>query len=751
MLNKLFAQGFLITLQVTLLTMPLGAQRVEGIVVNADTKMPLKQSVVGGINSFNQTMTLGDGTFAIDVSALPVVLRVNCSGFESREIEVDTAFVRIELDPLSVRFIESIVVTASRKERAAFDTPDALSVVTQEEMKIRVPRSTADALIGKTGVWMQKTNHGGGSPIVRGLTGNQVLLLVDGIRLNNSTFRYGPNQYINTIDIQAVEKIEVVRGAGSVAYGSDALGGTINVIFRMPQYLYDKHRLSVSGDVKLISQDMEKSGSTGLTYHSKDFVIQGDVNFKDFGDLRAGGNLGFERPSGYQETGINLRSRYRLGDRWQISGVFNRLNQHDVPRYDQVAQRGYLTYSFDPQIYQLIYAKLEHTGEHPLLKNISFVVSHQLSDETRKIQKENVNLLQVENDVVHTTGFSVLLQSEFNTEWRSVTGVEYYRDRVDSKAAIIDTDSDGRTPVRGLYPDDSKMESIGVFNRHTLEHGKFIMDAGARFTTTILRVEDQKFGNTKLTPGSLTGNASLQYKCGSNRIIASVSTGFRSPNINDISTLGLFDYGIEIPSPDLEPEKSLNVELGFKRLSKKFFLSVFLFNSWLHDQIERVPAQYNGSDSLNGERVYKKMNVSRSYITGAEAETGIRISPELSLIGNITWLFGENRDKHEPLRRIPPLNGSITLHYNQRGFTSEAEWLWAGEQIRLSAGDIDDHRIAEGGTPGWSILNLQAGYAWTHAGIYCGITNLFNKTYRIHGSGIDGMGRALWISLHFKW
>jgi iron complex outermembrane receptor protein/hemoglobin/transferrin/lactoferrin receptor protein len=111
-----------------------------------------------------------------------------------------------------------------------FDTPEAVSVLTQKQLLQNAPRSTPEALMGLPGVWVQKTNHGGGSPFIRGLTGQQTLILIDGIRLNNATFRSGPNQYFNTIDPQSIAQIEVLRGSGSVQYGSDALGGVVHVL-----------------------------------------------------------------------------------------------------------------------------------------------------------------------------------------------------------------------------------------------------------------------------------------------------------------------------------------------------------------------------------------------------------------------------------------------------------------------------------------------------------------------------------------
>ncbi|WP_372936005.1 carboxypeptidase-like regulatory domain-containing protein, partial [Mariniphaga sediminis] len=196
-------KGIVIMLLAALLTMQLFSQSIEGIILNGDTQEPVSHANISVKNSTMGTVSNDSGFFSIDVlDTGKISLRISCLGFETQEKEVTSCKnQKIRLRPVSVQLNKSIVVTASRNELLSFQTPDAVSVITPQELKINAPRSMADALSGVTGVWMQKTNHGGGSPFVRGLTGNQTLLLIDGIRLNNATFRYGPNQYFNTIDI----------------------------------------------------------------------------------------------------------------------------------------------------------------------------------------------------------------------------------------------------------------------------------------------------------------------------------------------------------------------------------------------------------------------------------------------------------------------------------------------------------------------------------------------------------------------
>lgn len=732
------------------------SQSINGIVINSVDKKPVADANVLIRNSTVGTVTDNNGLFNLELQdAENTLIQVSCIGYKTLEINYKSLQnpekPEIQLQPVSFELNKSIIVTASKKERISFETPDAVSVVTSQEFKRNAPRSAAESLIGVTGVWMQKTNHGGGSPFVRGLTGNQTLLLVDGIRLNNATFRYGPNQYFNTFDVYSIEQMEVIRGKGSVLYGSDAIGGVINVISRSPGYFSGKPRLKGGGKLKYMNKGMEKSASGELAFQSKNFAILGNLNYKDFGDIFAGGDLGFERPSGYTETGVNLKAKLRLQNNWQIIPAFQYLIQNDVPRYDQVEQRGYQLYSYDPQIHQLMYLKTEHFSKNLLFKKLSLTLSNQLSDETRKLQKENSFIYTEENDIVKTTGVSFGINSEFSQNWDAVTGIEYYYDKVQSGKTETDTETGEKEEKRGLYPNKSDMQNLAVFSQHKIKLNKIHLNFGGRFNTFRIHSVDEEFGEVNLKPSSVVGNIDLQYfSSTTQQFILSANSAFRAPNINDISTFGLFDYGIEIPSTDLSPEKSFTLEAGYKKSLEKLSVALSVFNTRLKDQIVRVESTWKGSEYIDGERVYKKANVAKSNIRGIEFESGIQLNRQFSFINNITWTYGKDLANDKPMRRIPPLNGKLALQYSKSDIYAETEYLFASKQDRLSGGDIDDHRIPEGGTPGWNVLNLKAGYTLKWISLHAGLQNIFNQAYRIHGSGVDGYGRSFWLSLQFE-
>jgi outer membrane receptor protein involved in Fe transport len=231
------------------------------------------------------------------------------------------------------------------------------------------------------------------------------------------------------------------------------------------------------------------------------------------------------------------------------------------------------------------------------------------------------------------------------------------------------------------------------------------------------------------------------------RWATSFDSGFRAPNVSDVGSLGPFDFGVEVPSPDLQPERSLTFELGHKARLGRLASAVALFATKLTDTIERARSTYRGLPTLDGDDVYRKQNVGEARLRGVEAELELELPRGAVLAAAVVYSHGQNLTLDEPTRRIPPLHGRVALRASARRLFGEAEWLWATKQDRLASGDLSDHRIAPGGTPGWSVLNLRATWSAGPLGVRAGVENLLDEAYRTHGSGVDGVGRAAWAAV----
>jgi len=193
-----------------------------------------------------------------------------------------------------------------------------------------------------------KNKSRGGSPFIRALTGNQNLLLVDGIRMNNSTYRYGPNQYLNTIDVYSIESLDIVRGTGSVQYGSDAMGGVIQIMSKSSTFS-NKPQWHLNLFGKLVSADMEYTGRSELNYQSENFSLHAGYSNRKFGNLVGGDSTGQQNPSGYSEQGYDIKAKWKWKYQSILTIASQELTQKDVPLYHRVKLENFAYYLFSPQ------------------------------------------------------------------------------------------------------------------------------------------------------------------------------------------------------------------------------------------------------------------------------------------------------------------------------------------------------------------------------------------------------------------
>ncbi len=730
------------------------SQQISGIVYDAKFDRPVSGANIVLAESNRGTQSGNDGDFVIKhIQPGNYMLRVSMIGYLIYEKEItvtstENVDLPVYLQPTSISLNNDVVISAKRTMSEEFLTPEALSIIGSKALKQESARTVPEALMGTTGVFVQKTNHGGGSPFIRGLTGNQNLQMIDGIRLNNATFRYGPNQYLATVEPMSIEKIEVVRGAGSVLYGSDALGGVLQVFTKTPSYSSDGFKAGGQLETKMMSQNMEQTGRGEIILSDNNVAFICGFTAHDYDDLIAGDTLGKESPTGYHGYSFDAKLKIRLSSNQELIMAYQYDKQNDVPRYDKLIA-GYSRYHFDPQIRQLGYARLISGFSNKWFRQVTITSSGMKSDETRILQKTGKTLVTNEHDLVKTYGGIVEVQSNPWKNWSFFSGLEYYYDKVESSKT--ETNNGVSTQKRGYYPDGSTSASVAIFTSHTFSFGLVDLNLGGRFTSYSIKSEDAEFGNVDVNPSAVIGNGSLLFKVNKNHnLILSAYSAFRAPNLNDLSSFGSFSNGIEVPNPNLKPEKSFTAELGWKARYEKFSGSVFLYRNKLTNLIERIEAQYNGQDSLDGEKVYKKANFSEAYLQGVEGELQYGFLPFLSAYGNLTYTYGQNETSDEPITRIPPLNGRLGLYFicpRGKGYWARAEWLSAAKQDRLSAGDKTDSRIPEGGTPGWNVFNIRAGWNSQHLSITAGLNNLFDKAYRTHGSGVDGYGRSFWMAV----
>lgn len=656
----------------------------------------------------------------------------------------------------SAATLDEMVVTGSRVEESLFELPQAGSVLTREEMEEMIYRTTPEALTHQPGVTVQKTAHGHGSPFIRGLTGPQVVILVDGVRLNNSTFRFGPNQYLNTIDPGAIERIEVIRGPSSVLYGSDALGGVINIITRKRRDFEAARDVDAEVGAVYGSADDEKTGRVSVEGNVERFGYLANGSYRDFDNLEGGGDIGEQLHTGYEEYHANLALSYKLqGGRVDL--VVQQTEQMNVPRTDKFVNDNQ-SQIFDPQEHTSVALHWDTRVGSGLADRLKGSLSYQRQYEV--LDRFDIGDTQFRHyeDDVRTTGLNLQADKLMAGSHLLSYGMEYYADDVDSSR--VDTEFGVATVKRGNFPDGSEYTRLGLFLQDQIAlSARSELTLGVRYDRNELDTVLVNYGAFNPDYDDISG--SIRWSgliTDDTRLFASVSQGFRAPSLDDVAVLRETNQDIDAPSPNVESEHSINYELGIKVNKPRWQGTATAFWSDLDDLIERGPGTYLGlnfiDDNGNGIQdadelsVNQKFNVGEAKIYGVELDGSVRVTGAWTAYGNFTWLRGENETDNEPVSRIPPMRALLGARWQPAG---SAYWVepfveLVDNQDRLSARDQGDARIPPGGTPGYGTLNLHAGWGDGVQSLNVALNNLGDKAYKTHGSGVFGPGREIKLS-----
>lgn len=656
--------------------------------------------------------------------------------------------------------LNTTVVSASRHPQRIIESPRSISVITADHLRERNYRTVPEALAELAGVFLQETNYGGGAPTIRGLIGNRVLILIDGVRLNSSTCRLGPNQYLNTIDINQVERIELVRGTRSVLYGSDALGGLINVITRSAEPSPTGAPLRGGFETRMATADQSATGHLSVEYYRQHLGILAGLSDKSFGNLRAGDPVGRQSHTGYREMDADLKVTYTISARQAISSSFQRVRQDDVPRTDVLrpGRNGEppkdLRNEWKPQQRDLVSIDYQHSAIGSFVTGLQLNASYQTqSEEQERVAAKPPFVRQDEYNDVRTCGVGLQLNSAIGEHHALTYGAEYYRDRVRSRRTDVDLASGRRTVNTGRVADGARYWSEAIFLQDEYRPVEpLALNLGIRYSQFSLRATSRhaRTGEVELTsnPHALIASANASCRFGAGLyVIGGVGQGFRAPNVDDVTVLGPFANGFEIPSAHLDPEEAINYELGVKRQGRRFTGTVFGFLGTYRGLIDRDSLPSNDDRRPPGitGTIYERKNIGRARIHGFEMEGSASLGRGVSWFGAFAWTRGEDTVTHLPLTRVPPPSGTAGMRWTPGGDRwLEAYTSFAAKQSRLSPGDRLDRRIGATGTSGWATLNLRGGFAvGSPLSLTLGLENIFDLSYRRHGSGFNAPGRNL--------
>lgn len=644
-----------------------------------------------------------------------------------------------------------LVVTATRESRPSFDVPPALTIVDRPEIDRRAPRVLPDLLRGEEGVFVQETTPGQGAPIVRGLIGSAILTLVDGMRLNNAIFRSAPNQYFALVDPYHVERIEVLRETGSTLYGSDAMGGVINVITPIPRVAADQWQLRAgileqfsSADTGWVSRLSAETGRSGV-------AISGGFTYQDYESLRAGAPTAVQRPSGYTVFAGDTTLFLERGDQDLLLSA-QYLQQPKTPRYDELVpgfgqtEPSSAVFCFEPNDRLFLHARYRLRNPVPFVNRLEINVAYQEINDDRRSRDFGSPAEDRERTRDSLTGVTLQLTSTWGP-WMTFTyGGEVYLDQVASSRVRRNIATGAISTRSSRFADGSTLNSFAIYVQDAIRpHPRVGVVVGGRFSyfdTTIPKA-DREVGTHQETT-DLTGSLGLLYRLTPMvHLVSNLGRGFRVPNVFDLSTLGPRPgNGFNIPNPSLGPEQVVTVDAGVKVLSRRFTGEVFGYYSDYRDKIEDVPT---GQRTPDGRIIVQSQNLNSVTLVGVEAGGQLRLLETLELYGSLTFTWGEEEfagGTRSPADRIPPLNGQVGLLYHPIPRLSVEPFVrFAATQDRLSDRDKTDPRINPSGTPGWVTANIRA--LWDISTTFRArleVSNLVDKDYRGHGSGINAPG-----------
>lgn len=711
-----------------------------------------------------------------------------------------------------VYVLEEITITGTRSERDSFQTPNAISVVTSEDISKKSLGTTPDMLRGVPGVMVQKTTAGQGSPYVRGLTGYQTLIMVDGVRLNNATFRSGPNQYLATVDPSQIKKIEVMRGYGSTLYGSSAIGGVINVFTKTPLDSVKGFSIRPYLSTKYSSADSGKLGRIGINGAYKNFSFIAGGTYKDVGDLKPGKGydiqlptkkflltsqknptipkgawlVDVEKPTGWEERNGDITLNYRISDGQNIKVAYQAVRQSNVPRYDRYATKDFSTLLFNPQNRDLAYLNYSAMETIPYIDNLQATLSYQRQNEGQKQQKTDSTTITEINDIDDILGMSIQLSSPLGQKQKITYGGEFYHDQLNSKSTVTNTKTNEiKMTSWGAYPDGATFWDINAYiqddikifdNLEAILAGRY-----TKFQTEAdLSIKDPSFGKFKNSGDALTGSLGFVFGIidGLN-LTFSVGQAFRAPSLSDTTAVMITNQAISAPNPDLKPERSSGIDIGIKTRSKYFYGTINYYFNRIEGAVTSVNVKEVFTDKDMPKLYQDLMNANKdakitiSYNSDEPTDIqGVELAvikavfpffPEISTYGNLTITRVEDVEENQPKLREMPVNGILGIKWDKikKRFWAETYTRFAMKQDRLSKADRIDPRIPGttndpskkdpyAYTPGWFTLNVRAGININDWSLLSiGVENIANRRYREHGSGVNGPGRNFFIGLDY--
>lgn len=705
-------------------------------------------------------------------------------------------FSQQKKDTIKLQNIEEIKINSKNISINKQQHPTQIEVISKDRIEFQNFQTTADALGNSGALFVQKSQQGGGSPVIRGFESSRVLLLVDGIRMNNLIFRSGHLQNVITVDENFLENILIQYGPTSTLYGSDALGGSINMLTKN---VLLNSRFSGSISTRFSSVNNEKSTYFDLGYGGKNWTSFTAFSFNDFGDIKMGtkknpnGDFFGERPfyvstingvdailtntnkyiqvnSGYKQYNFMQKLNYVTTGGYLHSLNLQYSTSSNIPRYDRLTDPSSSTllrsaeWYYGPQKRVLGIYSIEKENVFSNT-DVKIDLSYQNVRESR--HNRNFGNYNLQNRIEKVAMYGLNANFETKLEKGNIYyGVENYLEYLQSNAFRKNINTLVETGLDTRYPNGNNVMSRSdlYISYSSKRYKKTNWSAGLRLGYTNLKstISDNTFFPlpfTAIKQNNITysGNLGIVHNASKNIILkSSVSSGFRVPNIDDLAKI--FESGggkIIVPNNNLVPEKTVTTDLGFvlKTESNQHFFEGTYFYTNMYDAIVTDKFTYGGASTLmyNGtlSEVYANQNKGRAYVTGFNLAFKSTLTSSLTFDGSYSYTLGRVIETtNRPLDHIPPSFGRIGLNYSREWGMVEAYLLFNGKKDIAdysTSGEDNPQYAPSTGMPAWETYNIKASSKDMYGfKFYAGVENILDTQYRTFASGINAPGRNIY-------
>lgn len=719
--------------------------------------------------------------------------------------QLEAALFNIELIRYGVT-LDEFVVSATRWNQKSSDIPSKISSITSRDIALQNPQTAADLLATSGEVFIQKSQQGGGSPMIRGFSTNRLLYVVDGVRMNTAIFRSGNLQNVISLDAFATEKAEIFFGSGSVIYGSDAIGGVMSFQTLSPKLSKDDKTLIVgSGVMRYSSANNEKTAHADVNVGWKKWASLTSFSANDFGNLKMGSHgpkeylrpfyvqrqdsldvvitnpdPKIQNPTAYSQMNLMQKIKFKPSERWDIDFGFHYSETSNNARYDRHIRYKnglprYGEWNYGPQKWMMNNLSITNNGNTKLYDIASIRFAYQLFEESRISRDFNKPTRETRTEKVDAYSLNMDFTKRIKEKHNVYYGAELVSNIVQSTG--VDENSVTGISKKGpaRYPQSQWASYAAYINYQFKLSEKLLIQAGARYNHYILNAKFDTtfyafpFTEAKINNGSTTGSLGLVYKPTQKWVISvNGSTGFRSPNVDDLGKL--FDSqpgAIVVPNPNLKSEYVYNADLAIAKIfGERIKIDATVYYTILENAMVRRDFQLNGQDSViySGQmsKVQAIQNAAVATVYGIQAGFEIKLPSSFEISSRFNFQVGEeelDNGAKSPSRHAPPFFGVSKLSYKTNKVELQLYTLYSGERKYADLpfeeqGKPEIYAIDSNGkpwSPGWYTLNIKSMVNFTeNIAISAGIENLTDQRYKTYSSGIAAPGRNFVMSLRIK-